>query len=190
MKCSIESCCLLIRSRGWCEKHYTRWLRHGDPLAVKNFSGLSLEDRFWCRVRKTEQCWEWIGFRDKCGYGVLNVGDCKIDRAHRVSWMLRFGLIPKGMHVLHRCDNPPCVRPAHLWLGTQNDNNEDRIAKGRTASKLTAKQVVDIRREYSGQRGEQLILSRKYRTTQRNISSIVRGFTWRNFNAKVGPISS
>lgn len=86
---------------------------------------------FWNRVKGTGHCWLWTGCRNDDGYGVVrfNGGMCK---AHVVAWFLTNGLIPDGLDVLHECDNPPCVNPDHLFLGTNADNCRDRQAKGRT----------------------------------------------------------
>lgn len=90
---------------------------------------------FWSHVRVNERtgCWEWTGGHDKDGYGYFLVRPRLkgLDRTHRVSWVIHFGPIPVGLFVLHRCDNPPCVRPDHLWLGTSADNTADMVAKGR-----------------------------------------------------------
>jgi len=90
-----------------------------------------VEDRFWSKVQKTENCWLWMGARTKLGYGQR--GGRKTGRryTHRLSWEMRFGPIPEGLCVLHHCDNPPCVNPDHLFLGTKKDNTQDMIAKGR-----------------------------------------------------------
>lgn len=74
-------------------------------------------------------CWEFTGSKDKKGYGIFSLN--KESRAHRVAWMLHFGPIPKGLSVCHSCDNPGCVNPSHLWLGTQADNMRDRDSKKR-----------------------------------------------------------
>ncbi len=76
-------------------------------------------------------CWLWIGSAGKDGYGTINVGANKYWRVHRLSWHENRGEIPKGMHVLHRCDGPTCVNPDHLFLGTDADNTKDKMAKGR-----------------------------------------------------------
>lgn len=89
--------------------------------------------RFWSKVarRAPGECWEWIGSRFPRGYGRLKLNR-KTAYAHRVSWELAHGVpVPDGLCVLHRCDNPPCVNPAHLWSGTMADNMHDRDAKGR-----------------------------------------------------------
>ena len=95
--------------------------------------------RFWSKVRKGDGCWEWAGCRSK-GYGKIALGlesglpkGKRVVKAHRVSWLIHFGPIPDGLFVCHRCDNPPCVRPDHLYLGTCADNSRDMIRKGRGA---------------------------------------------------------
>lgn len=95
--------------------------------------GKSTEERFWARVQKTDGCWLWTGtIRRKYGLFTFRKAPAKwITRgAHRSSWEIHYGPIPAGLGVLHKCDNPPCVRPDHLFLGTQKDNMDDRVAKG------------------------------------------------------------
>jgi hypothetical protein len=84
------------------------------------------------RVVRGDGCWGWTGKTDGFGYGVVQLGRGEPrSGAHRVSWRLHCGPIPDGLHVLHRCDNPPCTRPDHLFLGTALDNQRDASAKGR-----------------------------------------------------------
>lgn len=94
-----------------------------------------LADRFWARVEKRgpDECWPWTGYRDAKGYGQIALNRRTAEGAHRVSWALARGEIPDGIHVLHRCDNPPCCNPAHLFLGTHADNMWDMKAKGRAS---------------------------------------------------------
>lgn len=90
--------------------------------------------RFWGKVRKTDTCWIWTGARTskkgKSRYGNISFQG-KRWLAHRFSWMIHNGKINKNMCVLHHCDNPPCINPDHLFLGTIADNNHDAIKKGR-----------------------------------------------------------
>lgn len=106
-----------------------------------------LPDRFWTKVVKgdsADDCWTWSGASSSRGYGRIAGGEGRVVRAHRVSWVIHFGPIPEGMWVLHRCDNPPCTNPRHLFLGTHADNVADRVAKG-NGLKLTADKVRHAR---------------------------------------------
>lgn len=90
-----------------------------------------LEERFWEKVRKTDGCWEWTGAK-AAGYGCIGGGPGKgLVKAHRLSWEMHNGPAPDGLCVLHHCDNPTCVRPDHLYVGTQKQNADDRESRGR-----------------------------------------------------------
>jgi hypothetical protein len=88
------------------------------------------EHRFWSRVQKSSGCWNWTGGLNYWGYGQMAFMG-KTMGAYRASWIIHNGPIPNGFFVLHRCDNRRCVNPGHLWLGTQKDNIQDAVRKGR-----------------------------------------------------------
>jgi hypothetical protein len=156
------------------------------------YNVVPLETRFWRRVavHGPDDCWEWQAGRATWGYGRIGMPDSRrIEGAHRVSWMLNVGPIPEGMHVLHHCDNPPCVNPAHLFLGDPAANDADKRAKGRAVpppvrrghdnntSKLTTEQVRDIRTRRAG--GEStLVLSRSFGVAHSTVKRIVNRQTW------------
>lgn len=93
--------------------------------------------RFWSKVDKTDGCWLWKGSLDKDGYGKFSVEQQTL-RAHRIAWIISFGDIAPGLCVCHTCDQPTCVNPAHLWLGTPTENAADRDRKGRQAKGETS----------------------------------------------------
>jgi hypothetical protein len=127
----------------------------GGTAAIRHLWGLRFvnpyTERFWSKVNKTANCWVWTCRIDHKGYGRFAI-DGVYHRAHRVAWELTNGTIYDGLHVCHECDNPRCVRPDHLFLGTRSDNMQDALKKGRfitgedhAHSKLTAEQVKMIR---------------------------------------------
>lgn len=134
--------------------------------------------RFWKHVNKTETCWVWTGATYPWGYGSFGISTGKSVRAHRFAYELFFGKIPNGKHLLHSCDNPPCVNPAHLTVGTDADNRKDCCLKGRAAhSSLDAEQVKEIRKL----RKEGYLLrelSDIFGVTLQNIHYIIRGKIW------------
>ena len=148
---------------------------------------LDPEIRFWSRVEKRgdDECWLWKGSFDKDGYGQMRNGFLKInDRAHRFSARLHFGELPKDKCVCHKCDNPSCVNPNHLFIAAQIDNQADKVQKNRHAkgeiqghSKLTEKQVSDIRsRIDEGYR----TLCDEYNLVPSTIYRIWRGQSWKH----------
>jgi len=123
---------------------------------VGNTGRLTPIQRFWKKVNRltSDNCWEWTGAKLATKYGGMEING-KLIRVHRYSWEIAFGEIPKGLHVLHKCDNRSCVNPNHLWLGTHQDNMRDRDEKGRGkpggkegTSLLSPNLVRAIRRRY------------------------------------------
>jgi len=139
-------------------------------------------DRFWMKVEKGESCWLWTGSTDRDGYG-CSVPKGLGKRAHRASWTLTHGEIPKGMQVLHTCDNPPCVNPDHLFLGTHKINMWDKSRKGRSGKKpkrLTPKEVREIRTAYAEGDTSYAKLSGAYQVDKGTVMNCVRRNTYKN----------
>lgn len=142
-----------------------------------------LTSRFEAKfIRAESGCWLWQASLDSSGYGVLWDG-AKNQKAHRVSWNLHNGEIPAGMCVLHRCDMPACVNPAHLFLGTNDDNVADKVAKGRghrptgtrnPKARLSIEQVLAIRHD---ERVQQVIAD-DYGIAQTLVSKIKSRTLW------------
>jgi hypothetical protein len=141
----------------------------------------SLHDRFFSRFVKLENgCWQWRAHTDKDGYGFLPGAHNNI-RAHRLSYELHIGQIPPGLIICHHCDNPGCVNPGHLFIGTQKDNAQDALRKKRHyvgekngRSKLTEENVKEIlNSSLNGQK-----LAEKFGVTRSTINHVRRRTTW------------
>ena len=144
-------------------------------------------DRFWSMVDKDENpnsCWNWTASGDSHGYGTISWGSRQRgnEKAHRISYEIHHGPIPDGMFVCHSCDNPACVNPAHLWLGTHADNMRDMFRKNRRKaargmlngkSKLTDDQVKQIRKRYAKGGILQRELAEEYGVSDTQISAII-----------------
>jgi HNH endonuclease len=111
------------------------------PKAVKTRGPLSV--RFWRKVNQTGACWIWGGAINNKGYGCIGSGGRGRTNllAHRVSWEINKGQIPDDMIVMHICDNPPCVNPEHLRLGSMRDNQKDMMTKGRGGGQFPSKKT-------------------------------------------------
>lgn len=128
-------------------------------------------ERFWKNVKKTDGCWKWLGAKPSSRYGGMLFGKKHL-LAHRISWTLHFGEIPNGMLVCHHCDNGLCVRPDHLFLGTQADNMRDMISKGRKKNRvLTSESKAEILKSEGLSRME---LAEKYGVSVRTITDLLR----------------
>lgn len=114
-----------------------------DPIVTPSpFPGTdpALFARFMAKVNITGGCWLWTGWSNGVGYGGIRIP--KKIYAHRLSYLMFRGPIADSLCVLHKCDNPPCVRPDHLFLGTKSDNMRDCAAKGRTVGQATPEKMA------------------------------------------------
>lgn len=149
-----------------------------------------LDIRFWGKVNKNSgsECWIWTAAqKSPYGYGKLSVSRSAWQYAHRISYEINIGKIPDGMFVCHRCDNPKCVNPAHLFLGTNAENRCDSVRKERHAfgdkasfSILTEHDVISIRRQYIPYVVTQRMLGEKYGVCQQTIHDAIHGRNWKH----------
>lgn len=189
MKCSLPYCDKPVFARGYCASHYYAFRKYGDPEAVKQkqHHGLTLVERFNLYVVKHEgACWDWESFKDPNGYGRLNVNG-RPQLAHRISYQIHFGTIPKGKAVCHKCDNPTCTNPDHLFLGTQADNVADMHWKNRARKRgmkgtehHMAKMSEDTVRAIRSSDASDSQLAEQYKVSRATIHSIRTRRSWKH----------
>ncbi|MFD8144760.1 HNH endonuclease [Streptomyces sp. NPDC059708] len=195
--CGVTGCQRPHRRNGLCDTHDQRMKRTGttdDPPKQ------TLADRFWAKVDRNGpgDCWLWTAATNEHGYGVMRPTGQRSGptvKAHRVSLTLS-GVDVEGFVVLHACDNPPCVNPAHLSVGTKADNSADMVSRDRHArgsrsgtSKLTEQQVLEIRARCAA--GElHRALAVEYGVSRVAITNIVTRKTWRHVTTDGTPQDS
>lgn len=144
-----------------------------------------LRTRFLSKLNRTDTCWLWTAARNSDGYGQIGVeGTSKL--AHRVAYVLFRGEIPEGMEVCHKCDNPACCNPDHLFLGETIDNMQDMAAKDRSThgernphAKLTEAQVREARRLYATGLHTATRLGRMFGVAEQTMSALLKRRTWK-----------
>jgi hypothetical protein len=145
---------------------------------------IDLNVRFWEKVDKTVSCWLWTGSKNNMGYGRINIKG-KVQLAHRISFEMNHGAIVKGLKVLHKCDNPLCVNPKHLKLGTQKENLQDMYKKGRACvgedkpnAKLNKEKVTYIRSRYRSGGVSQRSLAKEVGISQSILCQVINKKRW------------
>lgn len=204
--CRIEVCDRGAVAKGMCLMHYKRQWRGGDPAIKPERAYPGLRERLMARVavgNEDDPCWVWTGATDDKGYGKIQRGaNSGVEAVHRISWKLNCGPIPDGMCVLHHCDNPPCVNPSHLFIGSIADNNLDMRRKGRgknpaprrgkrpdwecvrgeshPMAKLTDDSVSVIKAEVERiGRGGRVLMAQRFGVSATTIGRIVSGKNWK-----------
>jgi hypothetical protein len=163
----------------------------GEQLFIGNnqYSGLSVEERFWQKVdKKTDNgCWLWIGGHSSNGYGSFTGNNHKPVKAHRFSWILYYGEIPDGLLVCHHCDVKFCVNPKHLFLGIDQDNSDDMMKKGRGVqlhgeqngnAKYTKEFVLKIRRIYKEGNYSRYKIAKMFNISYATIKPLLNRRSW------------
>ena len=186
--CKVECCGKPARHLGFCRAHYRRFNRYGDPLAGGPHHFSDPKDALAARSVKNPLtgCIEWTGSSESKGYGQIRI-DGKLVKAHRFAWEIANGPIPAGMLVLHSCDNPRCVNPDHLRVGTHVDNMADMDARNRRvnnqnkgvdcpAAKITEDDVRAIRQDTR----RQIDIAKDYGISQPVVSKIKLKQAWKH----------
>lgn len=189
-KCSIQECDNVLQATGLCYKHYKRKQIHGDVEHNYN-SETACRARFWSNVAITsnpEKCWIWQGKLNRDNYGKFwaKIFGKSQTLAHRIAFYFYYGVDPKNSCCCHKCDNPRCVNPNHLFLATSRINQADKVAKQRQArgekqrcAKLTDKTVKQIK--HSLKAGESLSnLADRFGVAFQTIGAIKSGKTWKH----------
>lgn len=186
-KCSVEGCYKHSAAKGYCDTHYRRYKKYG--FIFKSCHELPILDRFYLKTKLDSKtgCIEWIGSINAWGYGCFSY-KCKSHLAHRFIYQSINEVDISGMLICHHCDNPKCVNINHLFIGTNQDNVNDMMKKGRWIplksheayfSKLNYEDIDKIRSEIkNGKSNRSLAL--KFNVSDSTISSIKLNRTWKN----------
>lgn len=167
------------------KKCYVKWQTGREKFPRK--------ERFMKYVKKSGKCWLWTGYRMPNGYALFGIGERKhpMRLAHRCSYTMFIGPIPKDKLVLHKCDIRHCVKPKHLWIGTQQDNMDDMNRKGRRVrkgskgeehprAKLTESDIFKIREMYIPRKFSLIKVAKLFGINHTHVHRIVHGISWKH----------
>jgi hypothetical protein len=187
--CTIPDCGKPVMGRGWCNSHYLRWRRHGDPLSGRVANGeLMAEVRRALSDATPDKCWEWPYGKASTGYGHVNYNGKNMG-AHRVVCILASGESGDQLHAAHKCGNRGCINPHHLRFATATENQSDCVAHGTRqrgqqiwSAKLTPEDVHCIRKIW-GERGLTMHeIGSRFNVSHSTISEILSGKRWEWLN--------
>lgn len=192
--CSVENCERKHYAKEFCQKHWSQVRRNG--CIIKSYYEKSPEERFHEKYLNCgkDNCWNWIAAKDSDGYGRFRDGKSKhMILAHRFSYEIFHGQTPSGLFVCHTCDNPSCVNPSHLFLGSQKQNMNDMAIKERWRgylgdehykSALTSQQVILIRESLLNSISSSTI-AREYNVSKSAIEHIRHNRSWKHLLPKI-----
>lgn len=181
----------------WCDKKLTeKQIKNGNRFCGYSCSNkwaadqraIPAEVRFWNFVDKSGDCWVWTGGTDKDGYGVFNARTKRYTKAHRFVYRLAYGQIPKGKIICHHCDNPSCVNPEHIYLGTYKTNAQDMARRGRMkkqngtdnhAAVLNWEKVRKIREMWQSGKYTQKAIADYFNVSRGCITGIIYNVNWK-----------
>jgi hypothetical protein len=190
-RCDVHGCEAKHYGKGFCHKHYKRWIKGDDLYRKASKRSMADPQYFWIRASVTANarpCWNWNGVLTQSGYGVaaVIVGGVKYQRAHRLAYFFATGVHPRNCFVLHKCDNRRCVNPDHLFLGDHQTNMDDMAIKGRRAvgesaghHVLSESDVIQIKRNLkAGIRPASL--ARQFNVSSGMVAHISKGRQWKH----------